>query len=189
MNNSLFTHWGSWFTLVAIVLLTTWLNRDLDKKLPHLPQPVRANPDYTLTDFKTVRMDPTGQLVNQLEAEKMVHYPNAETQLQKPSLIFYKQKQATWFVNAERATVSPDGNTILFLGKTTFFRPATPRHQRLTIISENVQVNKLTQVAETQAAAQLLTDASTTHSVGMRFQLTVEHLELYSQVRGHYVAQ
>jgi len=181
--------WKGWSVLISLALVTTWLLYSLEEKFLASNENSLRVPDYTLTDFKTIQMDEHGHLKNQLMAETMTHYPDTNTHLTAPQMVFYKENgQPKWTVRAEQGEVSSNGNQIWLLGHTTLLQQSTPSQpEPLKIISQDVRVQLDTEYAETAAPTTIVSNYGETHSVGMRVWIPTEKIELLSQVRGHYV--
>jgi len=182
------SYWRSGLVLISLMLITIGLWSSLKKDFSDLPKSRLDVPDYTMKNFKTTRMDEQGHKKNQLTAKMMVHYPQANTALTAPDIVFYnKEGQPTWTMRAEKGEISPDGNHIKLLGKTTLQRQTQNPLQQVQVISQDVFVQVDTEYAETAAPSTIISHNSKTHSIGMRVFMSTEQVELLSKVRGHYV--
>jgi lipopolysaccharide export system protein LptC len=182
----LIKRWGGWLILGLCFGVTSWLLRRLEE--PEISTvSLQQVPDYTLTTFTTRRMDESGYLKSQLTAETMKHYQNTNTELAKPQLIFYKHTEPMWRVHAETGEIAPTGKQIWLWGQTTWERPATASAAALTVISQDVSVQLVTHLIETQAPTTILSASGQTQSVGIRLDMSTEQLALLSKVRGKYV--
>ena len=179
--------WGiSGGILVLLALGTTWFLSTLEEDSPTPTFEGTQVPDYTLTDFSTTSMNEEGQLKYQLTAQTMSHYPNVDTQLNAPQMIFFDQGQPRWTVQAQQGQVSPDGNHIWLKGHTVLQQHPILAQGSLKIISQDVKVQQEIQYAETQAPTTILNRYGETQCVGMRVFMATKQVELLSQVRGHY---
>jgi lipopolysaccharide export system protein LptC len=176
-----------WILLTTFALVTTWLVQNLEKDLSTSPQMSDHISDYTLHHFQSVQMNEQGYLKSRLMAEKMVHYLQAKTELVTPEMLFYKQQQPVWAIQAERGEISNDDNEIWLLGPAHLRRYTPNQLQELEIITRDVRLQRDTQYAETALATQIINAYGETHSVGMRVFIPQEKIELLSQVRGNYV--
>ncbi len=179
--------WGGWLILISLALGTTWLVQSLEKQFSTVTESHDHVPDYTMQNFTSTQMDEQGILKNKLTAEMMTHYPETNTNLTTPLMVFYKNEQPTWTVHAEQGEVSPDGHQVWLLGHTTIQRETAFQQKPMKIISRDVWILLDTEYAETAAPTTILTINSETHSIGMRVFMPTEQIELLSQVRGHYV--
>lgn len=181
-------HW--WIVLVSLVFITTWLVRSVDDESITLPKNDLKAPDYTLKNFDTIRMDETGQLKSQLTAADMIHYPDTNTSITDPVMVFYQDNNPLWTVKAENGEVSPAADQIWLLGDTTLkqYNQKQPE-QSIKIISKDLWVRIDTEYAYTDAPTTIISKFGETKSKGMRIFMPIEQIELFSQVRGHYVLQ
>lgn len=181
------SHWGGWLVLISFALVTTWLVHSLEEEFSTSTEDRHQVPDYTMQNFTSIQLDEQGRLKNQLTAHKMIHYPETNTKLTTPKMVFYKNEQPSWIVHAERGEVSPDGHQVWLLGRVSMHRETMSQQKSLEIISRDVWVRLDTEYAETMAPTLILTHNSETHSIGMRVFMPTEQVELLSQVRGQVV--
>jgi lipopolysaccharide export system protein LptC len=180
--------WG--LPLLGIALLTTWLVWDIAGKSDRRKKSDVAFPDYTLKDFVSVRMNEQGQLVALLHASTMQHYPEINTKLTRPYLVFYQNAQPLWYVLAESGQISPDQSQIWLNGKTYLWRSAlSPEQLPIEIHTTEVHILVPEQIAETAAPTQIFNGKNNTSGVGMKVWLQTHLVELRSNVRGHYAPQ
>jgi len=181
------SRWGGWLVLISFALLTTWLVHSLEVEFTTLTEDHHQIPDYTLQNFTSIQLDEQGRLKNKLIAHKMIHYPETNTKLTTPNMVFYKNEQPSWTVHAEQGEVSPDGHQVWLLGRVSMQREGINQQRALEIISRDVWVRLDTEYAETKAPSLILTHNSETHSVGMRVFMPTEQVDLLSQVRGQVI--
>lgn len=176
--------WSGLLILVILAFGTTWLEQSI-KKLSKPSVEISDNvPDYTMKNFQTKQMDEQGHLKNELTAETMIHYPNANAKLNAPYMVFYDAGQQVWTVHSEQGEISPDGEQIWLLGEARLQRHnQTPP---LEIISRDIWLQLEKQYAETAAPTTIISGLHKTQSVGMRVFMLTKQIELISQVRGHY---
>jgi len=178
-----YTRLMGWLFLIGFAAMTSWLLYSLEKHEVGFEDSRHQIPDYTLKGFTTVHMNEQGTRQSQLTAQHLKHYPNANTQLTAPNMIFYEQKQPIWSVESQRGEVSPDHNHIWLLGDTRWQRHPQPQ---ITVLTENVHIQMDSQYAQTAAPTTILMPQGKTESIGMRLFLAQQQLELLSQVRGTY---
>lgn len=175
-------HW--WIALLSMVMITTWLVKRVDDESISVPENNLEVPDYTLKIFNTTRMDEAGQLKSQLTADDMIHYPNINTSITNPVMVFYRDEHPLWTVQAENGEISPDADQLWLLGDTTLQQHT---QKPIKIISRDLWVRIDTEYAHTDAPTTIISNFGETKSIGMRIFMPVEQIELFSQVRGRYV--
>jgi lipopolysaccharide export system protein LptC len=180
--------WIIWSGLAVIAGFTSWWLYGLQQELPVKPLEIKAQlPDYTLKDFSSIHTDSNGQLKNQLKAQQLLHYPNSNTELIAPDILFYRQGEQPWHVQAERGEVSADNNEVWLLGQTTIRRLTEIPAKRFEVRSQNLHVKLNEEFAETHAPSTLVSANSTTEATGMRIFMKQQRVELLSKVKGNYV--
>ncbi|MCV6638827.1 LPS export ABC transporter periplasmic protein LptC [Candidatus Albibeggiatoa sp. nov. NOAA] len=180
--------WTGWIMLCVIAFATTWLSQS-NKGIEATDEAMQAAeevPDYTLKKFKTYSMTPEGKIDSQLQAQSMLHYPESNTKLSVPVMLFYKQEQPNWHVQAEKGEITPNNEDIWLQGDTTFWREETAEQTAMTILSKNVYFHKPSQFAESSEISIIRNNHTVTKSKGMKAYLQTEQVELFSRVRGHY---
>ncbi len=181
-------HW--WIILVSLVLITTWLVRSVDDELIIIPKNNLKMPDYTLKNFDTIRMNEIGKLKSQLTATDMIHYPNTNTSIADPIMVFYQDNNPSWTIKAENGEVSPAADQIWLLGDTTLQQHNQKQPEKsIKIISQDLWVRIDTEYAYTDALTTIISKFGETKAKGMRIFMPIEQIELFSQVRGRYALQ
>ncbi|MDM8566537.1 LPS export ABC transporter periplasmic protein LptC [Candidatus Halobeggiatoa sp. HSG11] len=175
-----------WIVLVSLVFITTWLLRSVDDDAILPPEDELKIPDYTLINFNSTRMDESGQLKSKLTAVDMIHYPNVNTSITEPNMIFYRDKQPLWTVQAENGELSPKADQVWLLGDTVLQQYTK---KPIKIISQDLWVKIDTEYAQTDAPTTIISHFGETKSTGMRIFMPIEQIELFSKVRGRYVLQ
>jgi lipopolysaccharide export system protein LptC len=181
-------HWTGWLLLCVIAFATTWLsqtnkNTDATDSMMQLGKEV---PDYTLKNFTTFSMTPDGKIDSQLQAQNMQHYPEANTKLSAPVMLFYKQAQPNWHIQAEKGEITPNNEEIWLQGDTTFWREKNDKQAPMSILSKNVYFHKPSQFAQSSEFSIIHNNHTVTESIGMKAYLQTEQVELNSRVRGRY---
>jgi lipopolysaccharide export system protein LptC len=189
--NHLFNQWSGWILLLGLALGTTWFVYQMENNFSSPTTQASVLPDYTLEKFTSIQMDEQGQLKNQLTAETMIHYPQINTKLTLPYIVFYRNTQPLWQIWAEQGEVSPDGNQVWLLGQTTLLRQMENKKELakppLKIFSRDVWVQLAQQYAETAAHSLIINGDNQIQGIGMQVFMPRERVELLSQVRGYYV--
>jgi len=178
--------WLGWLGLVSVALLSLWLLLHFE----HSPMPSIAEavtvPDYTLKHFTTLNMTEEGVIKNKISAKAMVHNNKGDTVLTAPTLVFYKEGQANWYMASEQGNISADGNHVWLLGHANLWQPNENQEKRIEILSKDIHIEVDKRYGETQASSIIRTATTQTAGVGMRVFMATQQVELLSQVRGYY---
>lgn len=179
---------GRWLAgtiLVVSVVITTWLLRSLEQEKTVISSGVQVS-DYTLKNFKTIRLNEQGQMREQLIAQKMIHYEDKSTELVTLEIIFYRQGKVYWTIQAEQGRISADGNEMWLQGNTILWWDGQLDQSRVEILSQDVYLRIDQEYAETSALTTIQNDYTKTQALGARVFLPKKRIELLSKVRGHY---
>ncbi|MDD2724072.1 MAG: LPS export ABC transporter periplasmic protein LptC [Methylovulum sp.] len=149
------------------------------------------SPDLFSKGYTKWEMDTSGLVNTQLFADKIVHYSDDHTtQMEKPSIVFYLEKQPPWRIQAESGSVSADRKNILLHGKVIVDRDQYNNTKALKINTSNLKVKPETHFAETDEQAELLSLPNKTTGTGMKlvFKQPIR-IELLAHVQGKYERQ
>lgn len=171
--------------LVVLVAVTTWLLRNLEQENLVITNSSEI-PDYTLKNFKTVRLNEQGQVQEQLTAQKMIHYEDKSTQLTTLEMIFYRQGQVYWTIQAEQGKISADGHEMWLQGQAILWWEGRLAPGRVEITSQDIYLRTDQEYAETNALTTIQSDYTQTQALGAKVFLPTKRIELLSQVRGKY---
>lgn len=150
-------------------------------------------PDYIITAFHAVDLDPTGRLRYELAAELLTHYPNPErAELLTPDMVFHRNAQdagATpdpWQLTAETGRISDDGNRVDLNGTVRVARLIEDQAGAMMLETETLTVYGREEKAVTDVAVSLTSAQASLTGVGMEIDMAKGRMHLLSQVRGHY---
>lgn len=179
------------FPLVLVALLaalTYWLDRTVQPPAPPRDGSTRHDPDYIVEKFVAVRLDPAGVRLHQLEADRMVHYPDDDTtHLEAPRLLKYDGERLAMTIVAQRALVSSEGKIVDFNDQVKATRLAVGKHSDLVLLTDYLQVIPDDDFARTDRPV-VITDANTKlNAVGLELDNKAKTVKLMSNVRGSYV--
>lgn len=178
------------FPLLLVALLAAmsyWLERAVQGPAAPRDGSTRHDPDYIVQDFVVRQLGPDGIAVHQLEAKRMLHYPDDDsTHLEQPTLQRYTQGQLTLKISAIRARVSSEGKTVDFHDDVKAVRLATGERSELTMTTDHLHVVPDDDFAKTDRPV-VIVDANTkATAVGLELDNKAKTLKLMSNVRGSY---
>jgi lipopolysaccharide export system protein LptC len=175
--------WIPTVLLIALALFTAWLvERGEDPAPPPAPAG-RQNPDYYLENFSTTSMDVTGRRTRTLAAERLLHFPDTDTnELLEPYLIVYHPTRPPWHIRSERGWVSAAGDVVLLLGKVHGWREDEAGNRVLDIRTSDLRILPDSEYAETDKPVVIRDQNSETHGIGMRAFLEESRVELLARV-------
>jgi lipopolysaccharide export system protein LptC len=178
----------SYLYLTIIAVMSWWLVKltGVDE-LGRVVVPAHS-PDYFSKGYTKWEMNEQGRPKSKLLADEMVHYSDdGTTHMVNPLMAFYSEETPPWIINSETGIMSADGKDLLLNGKVTVDRAAAEGVKALRINTSDLKVKPETSYAETEAWAELISLPNRTTGVGMKLVFSQPiHLELLSNVKGHY---
>lgn len=178
------------FPLLLVALLAAmsyWLERAVQGPGAPRDGSTRHDPDYIVQDFVVRQLGPDGIAVHQLQAKRMLHYPDDDTtHLEQPTLQRYTQGAATLKISAKSAQVSSEGKTVDFHDDVKAVRLATPERSELTLTTEYLRVVPDDDFASTDRPVTIVDANTKATAVGLELDNKAKVLKLMSNVRGTY---
>lgn len=138
--------------------------------------------DYYMKNVTIDQFSPNGKLVNQLTAKRLEHWNNEDISLlDKPVIVFGKNKDNDWVLNAKKGEITSNNSIILLEEKVTI------SEQRLNNIKTKMMTEKLTIDLEKNIAYtdnDILIDSQyyTTRSLGLEINLDTDIINLKNNV-------
>lgn len=119
-----FAFWLPMTLLVLLALLTFWIDQSV-KEAGSRNGVNLDEPDSIVESFLAVSTDVTGVPRYRLTAEKLSHFSgNKLTLLANPTLTHFHEKQGEMQISSSSASVTPDGEKVVFTGQVNLQRPA-----------------------------------------------------------------
>lgn len=177
--------------LIAILAaLSFWLERAVQGPPPPRDGSTRHDPDYIVQDFVVVQMGLDGIPIHQLQAKRMLHYPDDDTtHLEHPLLQRFDAGTLSLRISANRARVSSEGKTVDFLDDVKAVRLATADRSELTLTTDHLHVVPDDDFARTDRPVRIVDANTQVTAVGLELDNKAKTLKLMSNVRGTYVTR
>lgn len=174
--------------LAALAALSWWL---AERGAVEEGRPVAAPghvAEYFAKNLRTTSMDAQGRPARYLETPWLTRFLDDQTsELEKPVLKVFKEGEPPWVIRAERAWVSPDGETSILQGQVQITRDGAPGIRPVRVDTTNLLVRPTEDYLETAEGATLVSLRSRASGVGVQAWLGRENrIKLLSQARGHY---
>jgi len=176
--------------LLAAILaaLSFWLERTVQGPATSGDGSTRHDPDYIVENMVAMRMGPNGTRLHQLEAKRMLHYPDDDTtHLEQPLLIQFDGERTSLRITSNRALVSSEGKTVDFNDDVKVVRSATPTRSELTLTTDHLHVVPDDDFAKTDSPVTIIDANTQVTAVGLELDNNAKTLKLMSNVRGSYV--
>lgn len=109
--------------MLALALLTLWLDHQVRVDEPAHPSLRRHDPDYLVSNFITTTYNREGKAELVVSAAQMVHFPDDDsTELTTPRVIQARPSQPRMTVRADRGKVSREGDEIFLFDNVLLVR-------------------------------------------------------------------
>lgn len=179
------------FSLFPLLLMLTlaaasfWLERAVQAPEHDKSGKLRHDPDFIADDFGITKMDASGKPEYILSAAHMLHYPdNDSTDIVTPRLVQRHDNDAAIVIQADRGTVSKNGEEASFYGSVVVVREAALGRDELRVQTEYLQIVPDRDLARTDKPVIITEGRSRLSGVGMEFNNKTRQFALLSQVRG-----
>jgi lipopolysaccharide export system protein LptC len=173
--------------MLGLALLTVWLERLVQLPANQKDASLRHDPDFIVSNFTLVRMNPEGRPDSSLFAVKMVHFPDTETtELERPVFDQRSDTQPPIHIVSDRGTVTKDGDQVHLFDNVVVTRAAVDGRAELRLDTTFLEVRPNEKTARTDAPVVLVEGTSRLTGVGMDVNNTTREFRLHAQVRGAY---
>ena len=136
-----FALWLPMTLLVMLALLTFWIDQSV-KEAGSRNGINLEEPDSIVESFLAVSTDATGVPRYRLTADKLSHFSgNKLTSLDKPTLTQFHEKQGEIRISSSKASVTPDGEKVVFSGQVNLLRPAVAGTREMTMQTSYLEVH------------------------------------------------
>ena len=183
--------WSTAFPLALLAMLaalTLWLDRTVQPPAAPRDGSARHDPDYIVDNFSAVRLGPDGIPQHQVEAKRMLHYPDDDTtHLEAPRYTSFEGRQPQITIVSETALVSREGGAVDFMTNVKAVRAATARNSELTLTTDHLRVVPDDHIAYTERPVTIVDANTKLTAVGLELDDKAKTVKLKSNVRASYV--
>jgi lipopolysaccharide export system protein LptC len=183
--------WSTSFPLALLAMLaalTLWLDRTVQPPSTARDGSARHDPDYIVDNLSAVRLGPDGVPQHQVEAKRMLHYPDDDTtHLESPRYVSFEGKQPQISIVSETALVSREGGAVDFYSNVRAVRAPTEKNSELVLTTEHLRVIPDDHVAYTDSPVTIVDANTKLTAVGLELDDKAKTVKLKSNVRGSYI--
>jgi lipopolysaccharide export system protein LptC len=172
--------------MLALALLTFWLDRAVREERPH-PADRRHDPDFIISTFTITNYDREGRVESTLTAKKMVHFPDDDsTELESPFVVQTKPDEPRMTLSADRGTLSQDAADVFLYDNVELVRAAkdTTPEQRLT--TTFLHLVRSRSLVRTDRDVRVYQEDKELTGRGMEYNNETGQLFLRERVRGRF---
>jgi lipopolysaccharide export system protein LptC len=192
------TAWSPILLLGSLAALTFWLDAQVAPQPPRRDGSSRHDPDLYVESFRAMSFAPDGRVSQSLSAKRAQHFPDDEsTVFTEPAIVLTEPGRPRFSVNAAKADLAGDRETIAFSGNVRAVRDALPPAAKtsapnslegpsgpVTIATEYLRVLPRQGRADTPQPVTIEEARGIIHAVGMELDNQAKTLKLKSGVRG-----
>lgn len=181
--------WLQGFALAVLALASAWLLSLLDKDEEFDSEAERHDPDFYMHHFTAVSMDKSGRPARQIAAEKMVHFPDTDTnELTEPRILIHGDDngRGDWHIVAENGWISSDNSVVLLQGPVELWQEDANKEHVIDIITRDMRILLKDDYVETDKPARISTGSGQIESDGFRAYIDERRIQLLSRVKTQY---
>lgn len=183
---------------VAITLLvlavfavgTTWLLRQVGPTTNAPEAHSTHTPDYYFEHATLLQLNKQGRVESRLVAQLISHHPDDDSiSLTQPRFTWYGDQPddaRVWHTVSARGRIPSGGKIIQLRGKVVATHPSGDG-SALIVLSPTLELYPDKQQARTSATVDIIRGQNHVNAVGMVINFENDHLQLQSDVHGHYV--
>lgn len=174
--------------LLALAILTAWVNHAVQPPKPKIDGSNRHDPDYVVSNFVTTQTDINGQLNYKLAATEMKHFPdNDSTELQRPRYTKFDVNKPYTETQSTHGYVSSDGNEVKLVDNVKVTRQAFGDKGEMTIDTDTLNILQKEDIARTESPVVIRQAPKTVISAtGLIYDKKSGTFTLLHKVRAHY---
>jgi len=132
--------WLPFAMLLLLAALSFWIERSVQIPANGMLN-VQSEPEGIMENFDALRTDLTGKPHYRLSAQKLKHYAGSRrTELEHPRFVQLDVEAGEVSVEAQLATVSPDGNQVDLRGNVVMERAARAGQSAMSLRTAQLQV-------------------------------------------------
>ncbi len=185
MNNR-FALWLPIALLGFLALLSFWIDQSV-KEAGGRNEVNLDEPDSIVESFLAVSTDAAGVPRYRLAAQKLNHYSsNQLTLLDNPTLTHLHQEQGEMQISSNKASVTPDGEKVVFNGQVNVLRPASRDAKEMSMQTSYLEVHTDSNEAFTEQPVVIRQPGLEITAAGMHLFADTRVLKLKGRVKAQY---
>jgi lipopolysaccharide export system protein LptC len=171
--------------MLALALLTFWLDHQVRTESGPHASSRRHDPDYLIDNFTTTTYNPQGKAETVLSAAEMQHYPDDDsTDLVAPRVMQSKPDQPRFTVQADRGKISREGDEIFLYDNVVLTREADAQTPEARMTTSFLQIERDRSLVRTDREVHFEEPGRTLSGRGMEYRTDTRQLTLTSDVNG-----
>src|SRR5436190_19786406 len=176
--------------MLALALLTLWLDHQVRVEGGEHGSMRRHDPDYVVTHFTTTTYNREGSAETVLSAAQMQHYPDDDsTEVTAPRVMQAKLAQPRFTVEAERGKISREGDEIFLYDHVVMLRDAVGEEPPARMTTSFLHILRDRGLVRTDREVLFEQQGRSLTGRGMEYHTDTRELFLRSDVRARFEAK
>jgi lipopolysaccharide export system protein LptC len=173
--------------MLALALLTLWLDHQVRVESGPHASSRRHDPDYLVDNFTTTTYNPQGKAETVLSAAEMQHYPDDDsTDLVAPRVMQSKPDQPRFTVQADRGKISREGDEIFLYDNVVLVREASAAQPEARMTTSFLHIVRDRSLVLTDREVFFEEDGRRLRGRGMEYYNATRELFLKNDVHAHF---
>ena len=173
--------------MLALALLTLWLDHQVRVESGPHASSRRHDPDYLVSNFTTTTYNPQGKAETVLSAAEMQHYPDDDsTDLVGPRVMQSKPDQPRFTVQADRGKISREGDEIFLYDNVVLVREADAAQPAARMTTSFLHIVRDRSLVLTDREVFFEEDGRRLRGRGMEYYNATRELFLKNDVHAHF---
>ncbi len=172
--------------LVVLLLLTLWLDSNLQHPNPQQDSHSQLEVDYIIENMNGVQVNHDLKANRFFSADKLTHYPAGDiSQLEHVSLISVEPDKPLLRVTSDQAELTEGSNDIFLRKNVIIIRGKDEDKDKVTMLTDFLHVIPDTDIAKTDQPVTVIRMNSTASAVGLFVNNQTGEILLQSRVTAH----
>lgn len=173
--------------VLAVAFFTRWLLTSVEEPVTRARDKLRHDPDYFISNFKTIIYDKDGNPGYHFEAEHLEHFPDNDTmEIKKLNVEFTSKDKQVWLASADQGILYEKSNVLQLNHNVIFKRKARLATDKLEFRTEDLRFDFANKIATSPAKVNMQSYNSTVSAVGIKMDMETGMITLQSEAAGHY---
>jgi lipopolysaccharide export system protein LptC len=173
--------------MLALALLTLWLEHQVRVEGGEHPSLRRHDPDYLVVNFTTTTYNRDGKAETVLSAAQMQHYPDDDsTELTGPRVVQEKPAQPRFTVKADRGKISREGDEIFLYDNVVLVREADAARPQARMTTSFLHILQDRSLVRTDRQVLFEEEGRSLTGRGMEYHNATRELFLLADVQARF---
>ncbi len=184
--------WGLLPILLVPVLLSLWRPQESDTLQTFAPVPP-GQADYYIRDARMSAMGEDGQLLYQVQADEVLHYPDTSASLSNVNVHYQSRERGLWRLSAREGRMPPhaagEQETVELTGGVTVAGQRSGAERLTRVTMPDAVIRPQAGTLRTDAPVKVQEPGIAADAQGLELDIVNDKLNLLKNVRVRYVPE